>query len=110
MKKILFVFIVLLSLVAPHKSYSIDALEQAYMDQLTSINSDITHARRCLYIMYDYELAMFKTGGGLTQAELNEKQGYKDKLEAAHSKRQDLKMELIERYNKLPEWWVEPSK
>ena len=118
--------IVLFGLVVPCKSYSMDALEQAYKEQLEGINRDIAHTFSLIHQnradsqeLEEITNKMEKDGAVgqnyLDALQLKKESGLAlinnlEKYAAHDSKRRELKVKILEKYGRLPKWWAEPKK
>lgn len=105
--------------------YGMDELEKAYKEQLERYNSQISLNKSFLKITEESSLEYLRIAtevlahGGKrvsnkamskyfqSERKVEELQG---KINETSNKRQDLKIKVLEKYGKLPDWWIEPDK
>lgn len=91
-------------------AYAMDAIEQTYYEQLKNINEDIIMHR--LQIDYHHKLLDIELKYGVMDSPLQQRliAGEDEKImRRLKQKRLELRLQVLEKYGKLPDWWKEPD-
>ena len=124
MRRIIIWLGVLFVVVVPFGISAMDDLEKAYKEQLEYYNKEIKLAHELAMIKLEgsnkvLSLAVeaMRLGGVSTsrKAQMQSEQYQReyeelsDKRDSFKAKRKELKIKVLEKYGKLPEWWEEPD-
>ena len=122
-KRVVFIFLALF-FVLPFNIYAMDELEKAYKEQMEAYNSEISIKQATLKIEQDASNRYLKLGhdalpyGSTRMANsalvqyfesVKKRDGLQNEINDLKNKRRELKIKVLEKYQTLPEWWVEPD-
>ena len=114
MKKIFIYVVILASLTLPYKLYAVDDQEKVFKEQLESLNKQIADANQRKESIKGervQNLPSVMAGDKKRDNELvTEFKELDNKMQTITTERQDLKNKVLEKYGKLPKWWIEPDK